>query len=252
MAPKWQAELALEAVIDRARLAFHRIPREVRNVVVRKGKPEDGTTTALRPLPGGARMYPETDIPVLEISSERWESICLNLPLSAQERQDRLSGLGLSKNQEEALLNGEIDDLLFEGIEGPLKLPAKAWASALLESGTSKPNSLAVTVHLREEGLLTREGAEALLKESEEGPIETIVEFMSSEAESRGFVPADETSVEKAVEEVLTERSDFVDERGLGAIGPLMGMVMSKLGGSADGKVVSGILKQKISEIIDK
>tara|TARA_Y100000739_G_C20608016_1_gene466811 strand:- start:102 stop:2135 length:2034 start_codon:yes stop_codon:yes gene_type:complete len=251
MAPKWQAELALEAVIDRARLAFHRIPREVRNVVVRKGKPEDGTTTALRPLPGGARMYPETDIPVLEISSERWESICLNLPLSAQERQDRLSGLGLSKNQEEALLNGEIDDLLFEGIEGPLKLPAKAWASALLESGTSKPNSLAVTVHLREEGLLTREGAEALLKESEEGPIETIVEFMSSEAESRGFVPADETSVEKAVEEVLTERSDFVDERGLGAIGPLMGMVMSKLGGSADGKVVSGILKQKISEIID-
>ena len=251
MAPKWQAELALEAVIDRARLAFHRIPREVRNVVVRKGKPEDGTTTALRPLPGGARMYPETDIPVLEISSERWESICLNLPLSAQERQDRLSGLGLSKNQEEALLNGEIDDLLFEGIEGLLKLPAKAWASALLESGTSKPNSLAVTVHLREEGLLTREGAEALLKESEEGPIETIVEFMSSEAESRGFVPADETSVEKAVEEVLTERSDFVDERGLGAIGPLMGMVMSKLGGSADGKVVSGILKQKISEIID-
>ena len=252
MAPKWQAELALEAVIDRARLAFHRIPREVRNVVVRKGKPEDGTTTALRPLPGGARMYPETDIPVLEISSERWESICLNLPLSAQERQDRLSGLGLSKNQEEALLNGEIDDLLFEGIEGPLKLPAKAWASALLESGTSKPNSLAVTVHLREEGLLTREGAEALLKESEEGPIETIVEFMSSEAESRGFVPADETSVEKAVEEVLTERSDFVDERGLGAIGPLMGMVMSKLGGSADGKVVSGILKQKINEIIDE
>ena len=252
MAPKWQAELALEAVIDRARLAFHRIPREVRNVVVRKGKPEDGTTTALRPLPGGARMYPETDIPVLEISSERWESICLNLPLSAQERQDRLSGLGLSKNQEEALLNGEIDDLLFEGIEGPLKLPAKAWASALLESGTSKPNSLSVTVHLREEGLLTREGAEDLLKESEEGPIETIVEFMSSEAESRGFVPADETSVEKAVEEVLTERSDFVDERGLGAIGPLMGMVMSKLGGSADGKVVSGILKQKISEIIDK
>ena len=36
MAPKWQSELALEAVVDRARLAFHRIPREVRNVVVRK------------------------------------------------------------------------------------------------------------------------------------------------------------------------------------------------------------------------
>jgi len=251
MAPKWQAELALEAVIDRARLAFHRIPREVRNVVVRKGKPEDGTTTALRPLPGGARMYPETDIPVLAISSERWESICQNLPLSAEERKNRLSGLGLSKNQEEALLNGEIDDLFFEGIEGPLQLPAKAWSSALLESGTSKPNSLAVTVHLREEGLLTRDGAETLLMESVEGPIERIVEFMTSEAESRGFVPADESSVEDAVDEVLANRSDFVKERGIGAVGPLMGMVMQKLGGSADGKTVSKILRDRISEMTE-
>ena len=251
VAPKWQSELALEAVIDRARLAFHRIPREVRNVVVRKGKPDDGTTTALRPLPGGARMYPETDIPVLEISPERWDSICQNLPLSAQDRKDRLSGLGLSKNQEEALLNGEIDDLLFEGIEGPLKLPAKAWASALLESGISKPNSLAATVHLREGGLLTREGAETLLIESVEGPIEGIVDFMSSEAESRGFVPADESSVEDAVAEVLSTRSDFVKERGMGAVGPLMGMVMQNLGGSADGKLVSKILRDRISEMIE-
>tara|TARA_Y100001980_G_scaffold45056_1_gene24861 strand:+ start:2277 stop:4310 length:2034 start_codon:yes stop_codon:yes gene_type:complete len=250
MAPKWQSELALEAVIDRARLAFHRIPREVRNVVVSKGKPEDGTTTALRPLPGGARMYPETDIPVLEISPERWDSICHNLPMSAQDRKNRLSGLGLSKNQEEALLNGEIDDLLFEGIEGHLKLPAKAWASALLERGTSKPNSLAATVHLREKGLLTREGADKLLLESDEGPIERVVEAMASEAVSRGFVPADQSSVEGAVEEVITERSDFVHERGYGAIGPLMGTVMSKLGGAADGKVVSKILKQKISEML--
>ena len=32
-------------------LAYHRIPQEVRNVVIRKGSPEDGTTTAMRPLP---------------------------------------------------------------------------------------------------------------------------------------------------------------------------------------------------------
>ena len=195
-------------------------------------------------------MYPETDIPVLEISPERWDSICQNLPLSAQERKTRISGLGLSKNQEEALLNREIDDLLFEGIEGPLKLPAKAWASALLESGISKPNSLAASVHLREEGLLTREGAETLLMESVEGPIERIVDFMSSEAESRGFVPADESSVEDAVAEVLSNRSDFVKERGMGAVGPLMGMVMQNLGGSADGKLVSKILRDRISEMI--
>ncbi|HIG34189.1 MAG TPA: Glu-tRNA(Gln) amidotransferase subunit GatE [Candidatus Poseidoniales archaeon] len=250
VAPSWQGELALESVVYRARRAFHRIPKEVRNVVIRKGKPEDGTTTALRPLPGGARMYPETDIPVLEITSDRWSSICENLPLTVHERKERLNVLELSTNQVEALLNGEIDDLLFQGIEGPLELPPKAWASALLETGIDKPNALAASVHLREQGLLTREGAETLLMESTEGPIETLVSWMSSESESRGFVPADTSSIEEAVDAVLSERADFIKERGMGAVGPLMGMVMQKLGGSADGKAVSQILRGRINEKI--
>ena len=50
---------------------------------------------------------------------------------------------------------------------------------------------------------------------------------------------------------VLADRVEFVKERGLGAIGPLMGMVMGELGGSADGKVVSQTLKQKINEILE-
>ena len=87
--------------------------------------------------------------------------------------------------------------------------------------------------------------------ESVEGPIEILVDFMSSEAESRGFVPADESSVEDAVTEVLSTRSDFVKERGMGAVGPLMGMVMQNLGGSADGKLVSKILRDRISEMIE-
>ncbi|MDG1540855.1 MAG: Glu-tRNA(Gln) amidotransferase subunit GatE [Candidatus Thalassarchaeaceae archaeon] len=250
VAPRWQGELALEAVVYRARMAFHRIPQEVRNVVIRKGKPEDGTTTALRPLPGGARMYPETDIPVLEISPDRWSSICENLPLTVNERKERLNVLELSSNQVEALLNGEIDDLLFHGINGPLELPPKAWASALLESGTDKPNALAASVHLRERGLLTREGAETLLAESVEAPAEELVSWMSSESESRGFLPADTSSIEEAVDAVIRERSDFIEERGMGAVGPLMGMVMQKLGGSADGKAVSKILRERIDEKI--
>ena len=251
VAPRWQGELALESVAHRARMAFHRIPQEVRNVVIRKGKPEDGTTTALRPLPGGARMYPETDIPILEISPERWSSICENLPLTVQERKERFDVLDLSPNQVEALLNGELDDILFQAIEGPLELPPKAWASALLESGSDKPNALAVTVHLREQGLLTREGAETLLAESVESPIEELVSWMSSESESRGFLPADTSSIEEAVDAVISERSDFIEERGMGAVGPLMGMVMQKLGGSADGKAVSKILRDRITEKID-
>ena len=99
VAPKWQAELALEGVHSRAKLAYHRIPQEVRNVVVRKGAPEDGTTTAMRPLPGGARMYPETDIPTTPIDPAHWEKIRSNLPPSREERLSRLSTTELSDNQ---------------------------------------------------------------------------------------------------------------------------------------------------------
>ena len=70
LARKWQAELALESVLLRARAAWHRIPQEVRNVVIKKGAPDDGTTAPMRPLPGGARMYPETDIPSQKLDSE--------------------------------------------------------------------------------------------------------------------------------------------------------------------------------------
>ena len=96
--------------------------------------------------------------------------------------------------------------------------------------------------------------AQNLLKE---GPNPTEAEFserlkwFSEKADSDGYTPADSSAVEDAVDEILAVRADFVAERGLGAIGPLMGPVMGKLGGAADGKIVSEILKQKISKIIE-
>ena len=100
-------------------------------------------------------MYPETDIPIQEISNTRWEEVCANLPMTSDERMERLGTLDISSNQSEAILNAEIDDILFDGIEGQLALPAKAWASALLEFGTSNVRALSVAIHLREEGVIT-------------------------------------------------------------------------------------------------
>ena len=249
IAPHWQAKLALESVIERCRMAYHRIPQEVRNVVVRKGQPDDGTTTALRPLPGGARMYPETDIPIQDISIERWEAICSNLPLSSDQRLQRLFELDISHNQAESILNGELDDILFEGIEGDLGLPAKAWASALLEFGTSNVPALSVAIHLRESGQITREGILPLVEESTSRNITELTHWMLSEAKSRGFIPADNREVEDAVDAIMIEKADFISERGMSAVGPLMGLVMQRLGGSADGKIVSQVLRDKISSI---
>lgn len=59
VAPKKVAEKALEKVIERANMDY--IPEETRKVN------PDGTTSYMRPLPGRARMYPETDIPPVAI-----------------------------------------------------------------------------------------------------------------------------------------------------------------------------------------
>ena len=273
VAPSWQSELALEAVVERARGAYHRITREVRNVVIRKGQPADGTTTAMRPLPGGARMYPETDIPILKVSIEHWDGIRDNLPLSTEQRRERLQNLELSQNQMDAILSSEMDDILIMGAEGGLcgckPVPAKAWASTILDNtradlaeGTGQDESkvpwpvLTLAVHAREEDIITREGLVPMARKLWlEGPSSTETEFeerlewFTQQAEEAGFIPADTGEVEAAVEEVISENMDMIGERGMGAMGPLMGAVMQKLGGSADGKTVSEALRRKIIEL---
>ena len=270
VAPQWQAELALESVLLRARAAFHRIPGEVRNVVIRKGSPEDGTTTAMRPLPSGARMYPETDIQVLHLDSKRWEGICSNLPMNREERIARLGEYEISSNQLEALLGGELDDLFIDGvIDGGLStpsLPSKAWASMLLDNSRSEIAKeaniqeskvpwelLALLVFAREEKIITREGiipiAKIYLATSNSYSFEDQMSWISEIAELEGFSPANTDLVEQVVNSILIERDDFVREKGMAAVGPLMGIVMSKLGGSADGKLVNSLLVEKIKKI---
>ena len=60
----------------------------------------------------------------------------------------------------------------------------------------------------------------------------------------------EEGEIEKVVIQVIAEKSDFIEERGMSSIGPLMGIILQKLGSSADGKIVNEILRKEISKII--
>ncbi|MDP6870516.1 MAG: Glu-tRNA(Gln) amidotransferase subunit GatE [Candidatus Poseidoniaceae archaeon] len=240
LAPKWQAELALESVLNRARMAFNRIPKEVRNVVVKKGSPEDGTTSPMRPLPGGARMYPETDIPPLVINESHWEQIVSNIPLTQRERAERLSKYEISHDQANQLLARELDDYFVNHANG---LPQKAWATMLLEN-SGDIGLMALVLTAKEEGYVSKEGMVELIG-SFEGEFPTLDEI-AKKSEAMGLKPADASELMAIVESVVAERIDFVKERGMGAIGPLMGTVMGACGGAADGKQVSALLKEVI------
>ncbi len=240
LAPKWQAELALESVLNRARMAFERIPQEVRNVVIRKGSPEDGTTTPMRPLPGGARMYPETDIPPLFISQDTWKQVMENLPMTQDERRSRLEKFDISEDQLKQLLSRELDDHFVSHSQG---LPQKAWATMLLEN-EGNIGLMALVLAAKEEGHVTREGMQTLLVEFE--GLNPTIDQLSSKAEELGLKPADASDLADIVAKVVSDRLDFVKERGMSAMGPLMGLVMKECGGAADGKQVSALLREEI------
>ncbi len=78
---------------------------------VRKVEP-DFTTSYLRPLPGAARMYPETDVPVVRISDEMLRTI--KLPAQREERTAELAKLGVGQDLANRVLRLGKQDVLVE------------------------------------------------------------------------------------------------------------------------------------------
>ena len=182
-----------------------------------------------------------------------------NLPLTQQERYERISEIGISNNQIDAVIRAELDDVLIQGIEGKIDdsippLPAKAWATAILENSETIPFPvLASSIHLRESNLLTREGVIPISKLAINSNISNsnLVSWMQKKVSDLGYSPANTDDVEIAIDEAINEMNEMVKDRGFGAIGPLMGVVMKKLGGTADGKLVNKLLKSKIEDLIE-
>jgi len=53
------------------------------------------------------------------------------------------------------------------------------------------------------------------------------------------------------IRHALEERADFVANQGMRAAGPIMGVVMKKVRGRVDGKVISDLLKEELRKHID-
>jgi glutamyl-tRNA(Gln) amidotransferase subunit E len=187
-------------------------------------------------------MYPETDIPTTSVSSSMWQSVLENMPMTDIERKNRLNQYDISGDQSEQLLARELDDSF---VDYQNDLPAKAWATVLLENDEVDPALSSLVLLAKEQGELTREAINDVVTNfaNSGATMEEIQLF----AEQNGLKPADTSSLQSVIDAVVLERIDFVKERGMGAIGPLMGVVMQKAG-AADGKAVSALLKQAIMD----
>jgi len=241
-----KARSAFEEMTPRAIAAIHGVPPETR-----EPKP-DGTTAYSRPLPGKARMYPETDVPPIRVTEERLDRIRQQLPERPAEGIPRIvSEYGIDKQRAEQLFR--------EGRVGTFEKIAR-------EFGDARTAATALTYVANEIG---REGYDvdkipedhwremfSLLKAGRfsKEAIPEIARVMvrdnarASDAISvLGMTGLDAKELREIVDEVLDSGADLVKARGLDAEKALMGRVMERVRGRADGKLVSDVLHERLA-----
>ncbi len=238
------------AVASRAAAAMGDMRPEVR------GAQPDGTTRYLRPLPGSARMYPETDVPPVPITPELVAAVA-EIPVEMPEQWvERISrDMGLSPAQAEQLLNRD-QDARFETLakEGDPKLVGLVLLSVLPEldkDGVSteevSDQALADLLSGVREGMYSKEALPQVLgRMLEKG------EDAGTAAEALGLGGVSLGDVASRVDVIVREREAFVRERGRGAMGPLMGEVMKEFKGQVDGKELSRLLGESIDRLLDE
>lgn len=247
-APRTVATAALEAVRERAALALVGVPREVRNA-----RPDD-TTGYLRPLPGAARMYPETDVRPVPVDVARLERIRATLPELPEESAARLAKQhGISGEIANQIVT-ESHLALFDRIVAKVARPNEL-SRLLLQTipelssdgvDTSALDETTITSLLGalETNVFAKEAltdvARAYCKEPAAG-VEGAIKAAGAEAVDTG-------EVESIIAGIVEERADFVAKQGPRAMGPLMGEVMKRLRGKADGQLVSKVLQAEIAK----
>jgi glutamyl-tRNA(Gln) amidotransferase subunit E len=235
------AELAIEAATKRAKTAIEGVPEETRDAT------QEGTSRYLRPLPGAARMYPETDVPPVTPDPGNIET-----PELLTEKVERYqSEHGLGAGLAEQVAYGQrwrlFEAAVGEGVDPTL-------AASTLESTVTElrrddvpvehltDDHFRGTLRLVADGDLAKEGVPELLTALAESP-----EMDAAEAaEAADLGSADTDEVREAVVRVVERHADQVSEEGMGAFSALMGECMGELRGKADGDVVSDVLREEI------
>jgi len=237
------AELAIEAAAERSETAMDGVPEETRDAT------PEATTSYLRPLPGAARMYPETDVPAVEPDP----SSVAEPELLTEKVERYQSEHGLDAGLAEQVAYGQrmplFEAVVADGIDPTL-------AAGTLESTLTElrrddvavanlsDEHLAGALALVDDGEVPQEGLDDLLRALAADPRLSAAEAV--EQEDLGGVGEDE--VREAVVEVVERNADQVEAEGMGAFSGLMGECMGALRGKADGDVVSSVLREEIQK----
>ena len=203
---------------------------------VRKVNP-DSSTSYLRPMPGAARMYPETDVMPLRVDVSK-----IKLSELIEEKTKRLEKLGLGKDLANLISKSDKIDM-FEAFVKKFKNIKPAFIAETLVP-TLKEISRKFGI---DTDSLTEAEFEEVFAALDKGQIpknvvmQILMDYAQDKFESMDkYAGAAEKDIEKEIEKIVKQKPGL-------SIGAYMGIVMGKYKGQVDGKKVMEILKKLIS-----
>jgi len=214
-------------------------------------------------------MYPETDVSPISLPKEVIERVKLHLPEKLEDRTKRYKrdfflndelahqiarsdnyeffeqAMSLWQEKENGIAKDEMKDaatLVVRTLEGVI---AELKRDGVAVDRLKRKHILDVFKLVRNR-TISKEGAPEVLRLLAEGETKTADEA----AIELGFIMLSERELKAIVEDVVHSRLDLIKERGIGAIAPLMGVVMKQVRGKADGRLVNDMLRAKILSIL--
>lgn len=228
-AQRERAEHALAAVLARANEALKGVPSEVR------AANPDGTTRFMRPMPGAARLYPETDVPPLRITKERIRQIVL--PETIEARAARYQKLGLSKDLAELAARSESAKFIDECMMKFKKLKPAYVVELIMTSPRTVKRQFNVDIDPSDDDFIVL--LEALSEE--EIAKESVLDILKENKPVCEVIKKYRLLSDKEVKKILEE---IVKENKGQQFNVLIGKAMAKLRGKASGEKVAALLKK--------
>ena len=216
---------------------------------------QTGETKFLRPRPGAARMYPETDIPPIIISKEELENARKNIPKSWDESIKELQiKYKINPQLTEQIFDSRYIEL-FEKVVEKTKVSPTFVASVLcstitnlersgLNSNLLQNEDIVKSFELLEVGEISKESIEIIFENIMAGKAKTVKEAMKNTA----IEAVNESDLEKIIEEIVEKNQEIIINQKERAVGPLMGIAMKELRGKASGEIVNKLLLKNIKK----
>ncbi|MEM2522611.1 MAG: Glu-tRNA(Gln) amidotransferase subunit GatE [Candidatus Bathyarchaeia archaeon] len=238
---------ALKAVLERAREALKGVPEETR------AANPDGTTRYMRPRPGAARMYPETDIPPIKLREEYIKELEKRLPELPEQKLKRLMReYSLNEKIAKQLMDSEYTEF-FEAVAKETKISPTTIAVFLTETMKALKRDGIPTEKITEDQI--REIFKSLsLGEITKETLQDIAAWLAKHEgqnvkeaiKSLGLKTMSREELEKIIDNVIAQNKDLIKKSGEKAFGPIMGVIMREVRGKADAGLVSEVLRKKL------